>query len=162
MTACCRRGNFSAWMTLIPGRHAVSGCCAIFGGTRGSVPVSACPLAFGSPSTRTSPRGCGKRWGAIPGGLVDCASDYLSLKETKSSYAIERLTPSQKRTAVFMGVLREAGREELRKALPLRGTTPLRLPKGRRELFAELSGEEIAALEQVVQKPLMTDPPGKE
>ncbi len=39
MTACCRRGNFSAWMTLIPGRHAVSGCCATFGGTRGSVPV---------------------------------------------------------------------------------------------------------------------------
>ncbi len=48
------------------------------------------------------------------------ASDFLYLKETKSSYAIERQTPSPKRTATFMGVLREAGKSSLTKSLLLR------------------------------------------
>ena len=52
--------------------------------------------------------------------LLYRASDFLYLKETKSSYAIERQTPSQKRTAAFMGILREAGKERLTKSLLLR------------------------------------------
>jgi hypothetical protein len=52
--------------------------------------------------------------------LLYRASDFLYLKETKSSYAIERQTPSQKRTAAFMGILREAGRGSLTKPLLLR------------------------------------------
>ncbi|MBR4676179.1 MAG: Fic family protein [Victivallales bacterium] len=52
--------------------------------------------------------------------LLYRASDFLYLKETKSSYAIERQTPSQKRTAAFMGVLREAGKGSLTKPLLLR------------------------------------------
>lgn len=52
--------------------------------------------------------------------LIYRASDFLYLKETKSSYAIERQTPSQKRTAAFMGVLREAGKGSLSKPLLLR------------------------------------------
>ncbi len=61
-----------------------------------------------------------KAVGGYSEGLVDRANDYLYLKETKSSYAIERQTPSQKRAAVFMDVLREAGREALNKSLLLR------------------------------------------
>ena len=57
---------------------------------------------------------------AYPAELVCRAGDFLYLKETKSSYAIERQTPSQKRTAVFMNILREAGRNSLTKPLLLR------------------------------------------
>ena len=52
--------------------------------------------------------------------LIYRASDFLYLKETKSSYAIERQTPSQKRTAAFMNILRDAGRGNLTKSLLLR------------------------------------------
>ena len=54
-----------------------------------------------------------------PAELIYRASDFLYLKETKSSYAIERQTPSQKRTAAFMGILREAGKSRLTKSLLL-------------------------------------------
>ena len=54
-----------------------------------------------------------------PLSLIDRASDFLHLKETKSSYAIERQTPSQRRTAAFMNILRTAGREKLTKDLLL-------------------------------------------
>ena len=57
---------------------------------------------------------------AYPVELIYRAGDFLYLKETKSSYAIERQTPSQKRTAAFMGILREAGKETLTKSLLLR------------------------------------------
>ena len=52
--------------------------------------------------------------------LIYRASDFLYLKETKSSYAIERQTPSQKRTTTFMSILREAGKGSLNKQLLLR------------------------------------------
>lgn len=52
--------------------------------------------------------------------LIYRASDFLYLKETKSSYAIERQTPSQKRTAAFMGILRDAGKSDLNKSLLIR------------------------------------------
>ncbi len=52
--------------------------------------------------------------------LIYRASDFLYLKETTSSYAIEHQTPSQKRTAAFMGILREAGKDSLTKPLLLR------------------------------------------
>lgn len=55
-----------------------------------------------------------------PTELLYRASDFLYLKETKSSYAIERQTPSQKRTATFMGLLRNAGKGNLNKPLLLR------------------------------------------
>ena len=57
---------------------------------------------------------------SYPVELIYRASDFLYLKETKSSYAIERQTPSQKRTTAFMGILREAGWGSLNKALLLR------------------------------------------
>lgn len=57
---------------------------------------------------------------SYPSELVYRANGFLYLKETKSSYAIERQTPSQKRAAVFMGILREAGKDALTKELLLR------------------------------------------
>lgn len=57
---------------------------------------------------------------AYPVELLYRASDFLYLKETKSSYAIERQTPSQKRIAAFMGILHEAGKGTLTKTLLLR------------------------------------------
>lgn len=57
---------------------------------------------------------------SYPVELLYRASDFLYLKETKSSYAIERQTPSQKRTTAFMGILREAGKGSLDKQLLLR------------------------------------------
>lgn len=48
-----------------------------------------------------------------PSELVYRASSFLYLKETKSSYAIERQTPTQQRTAAFMTVLQQAGRAKL-------------------------------------------------
>ncbi|MBR4662859.1 MAG: Fic family protein, partial [Lentisphaeria bacterium] len=55
-----------------------------------------------------------------PAELIYRASAFLYLKETKSSYAIERQTPSQKRIASFMNLLQEAGRSRLDKTLLLR------------------------------------------
>ena len=52
-----------------------------------------------------------------PSELIYRASQFLYLKETKSSYAIEQLTPNQKRTGNFMEILQQAGRNELTKAL---------------------------------------------
>lgn len=52
--------------------------------------------------------------------LIYRASDFLYLKETKSSYAIERQTPSQKRAAAFMNILRDAGKRDLNKSLLIR------------------------------------------
>lgn len=46
----------------------------------------------------------------FPAELVCRAAQYLYVKETKSSYAIERLTPDQRRTARFVTLLQEAGR----------------------------------------------------
>ena len=57
---------------------------------------------------------------SYPVELIYRASDFLYLKETKSSYAIERQTPSQKRTVAFMNILREAGRSNLSKGLLVR------------------------------------------
>lgn len=54
-----------------------------------------------------------------PSELIYRANSFLCLKETKSSYAIERQTPSQKRTAAFMNVLHDAGKNKLDKALLL-------------------------------------------
>ena len=44
-----------------------------------------------------------------PSELIYRASSFLYLKETKSSYAIERQTPTQKRVAAFMSILQQAG-----------------------------------------------------
>ncbi len=55
-----------------------------------------------------------------PSGLIYRASSFLYLKETKSSYAIERQTPTQKRSTVFMNLLQDAGRTKLDKTLLLR------------------------------------------
>ncbi len=52
-----------------------------------------------------------------PADLIYRANSFLYLKETKSSYAIERQTPSQKRTAAFMAILQQAGTRELTKEL---------------------------------------------
>ena len=52
-----------------------------------------------------------------PSELIYRASQFLYLKETKSSYAIEQLAPDQKRTVNFMGILQQAGRNELTKEL---------------------------------------------
>ena len=52
---------------------------------------------------------------AYPSDLIYRAASFLYQKETKSSYAIERLTPNQKRMAAFMAVLREAGKGRLDK-----------------------------------------------
>ena len=45
----------------------------------------------------------------FPAELVYRAMRYLCVKETKSSYAIEHLTPDQRRTARFAALLQEAG-----------------------------------------------------
>lgn len=55
-----------------------------------------------------------------PSELIYRANSFLYLKETKSSYAIERQTPSQKRTAAFMKILHEAGKNKLDKTMLLR------------------------------------------
>ncbi len=52
-----------------------------------------------------------------PAELIYRANSFLYLKETKSSYAIERQTPSQKRIAAFMAILQQAGAKELTKEL---------------------------------------------
>ncbi len=52
-----------------------------------------------------------------PAELIYRAGQFLYLKETKSSYAIERQTPDQRRTASFMATLQEAGKQELSKEL---------------------------------------------
>ncbi len=52
---------------------------------------------------------------AYPAELIYRASSYLYLKETKSSYAIEHLTPPQKRVATFMELLQHAGKNPLTK-----------------------------------------------
>ncbi len=54
-----------------------------------------------------------------PAELIYRANSFLYLKETKSSYAIERQTPSQKRIAAFMAILQQAGAKELTKELLL-------------------------------------------
>jgi hypothetical protein len=45
----------------------------------------------------------------FPAEQVYRASQYLYIKETKSSYAIEHLTPDQRRTARFVALLQQAG-----------------------------------------------------
>ena len=55
-----------------------------------------------------------------PAELIYRASSFLYLKETKSSYAIERQTPSQRRTTAFTNLLKEAGRDKLDKSLLIR------------------------------------------
>ena len=50
-----------------------------------------------------------------PSELIYRASSFLYLKETKSSYAIERQTPTQQRTAAFMSILQQAGHVEITK-----------------------------------------------
>lgn len=52
-----------------------------------------------------------------PSELVYRASSFLYLKETKSSYAIERQTPTQKRIAAFMALLQQAGHVKLSEQL---------------------------------------------
>lgn len=47
-----------------------------------------------------------------PDDVLKRALDYLYTKETKSSFEIERVTPSQKRAGRFVELLRRAGREE--------------------------------------------------
>lgn len=51
-----------------------------------------------------------------PSELVYRANAFLYLKETRSSFAIERQTPSQKRAATFMELLKLAGETPLTKA----------------------------------------------
>lgn len=51
-----------------------------------------------------------------PAELIYRANAFLYLKETKSSFAIERQTPNQKRTSAFMETLKQAGTRELDKA----------------------------------------------
>lgn len=55
-----------------------------------------------------------------PTELVYRANAFLYLKETKSSFAIERQTPSQKRTAAFMEMLKLAGTNEATKDFLIR------------------------------------------
>lgn len=50
-----------------------------------------------------------------PAELIYRANSFLYLKETKSSYAIERQTPTQKRIATFMAILQQAGKNTLTK-----------------------------------------------
>lgn len=47
--------------------------------------------------------------GRYPAEIVARAAQYLFIKETKSSYQIERLEPDQRRTARFVELLRQAG-----------------------------------------------------
>ncbi len=53
----------------------------------------------------------------FPAELIYRANSFLYVKETKSSYAIEHQTPSQKRIASFLGVLQLAGSQPLTKEL---------------------------------------------
>jgi hypothetical protein len=55
---------------------------------------------------------CRKVLEAIPPELYARALQYLYTKETKSSYAIERETPDQKRAQEFASALREASRRD--------------------------------------------------
>jgi hypothetical protein len=55
---------------------------------------------------------CRRTISAIPPELYARALQYLYTKETKSSYAIERETPSQKRARQFADALREASRRD--------------------------------------------------
>ena len=48
----------------------------------------------------------------FPEEVIHRASQYLYLKETKSSYEIERLQPDRRRTARFVELLRAAGRAD--------------------------------------------------
>ncbi len=52
--------------------------------------------------------------------LIYRASSFLYLKETKSSYAIEHQTPTQKRIATFMSILQQAGKTAITKEFLLR------------------------------------------
>ena len=52
-----------------------------------------------------------------PNDLIYRANDFLYLKETRSSFAIERQTPSQKRIATFMELLKLAGKNGLTKTM---------------------------------------------
>lgn len=52
-----------------------------------------------------------------PSELIYRATSFIYLKETKSSYAIERQTPSKQRTAAFMTILQQAGRIKLSEQL---------------------------------------------
>lgn len=51
-----------------------------------------------------------KRLSRFPEEVIHRAAQYLYLKETKSSYAIEHLRPDARRTARFVELLRHAGR----------------------------------------------------
>jgi hypothetical protein len=57
--------------------------------------------------------------GAYPTELIYRASQFLYLKETKSSYAIERLSPDQMRISKFMGLLQQAGENTIEDAQSL-------------------------------------------
>lgn len=57
-------------------------------------------------------KACQKTIKSIPPELYSRALDFLFIKETKSSYAIERETPDQKRANRFVDLLREAGRSD--------------------------------------------------
>lgn len=52
--------------------------------------------------------------------LIHRANAFLYLKETKSSFAIEQQTPSQRRTAAFVEILKTAGTHELSKEFMVR------------------------------------------
>ena len=53
-----------------------------------------------------------RRLAHFPEEVIRRAAQYLFLKETKSSYAIEHLEPDQRRTARFVELLRHAGRTD--------------------------------------------------
>ncbi len=55
-----------------------------------------------------------RRIRAIPEALLSRAADYLHTRETKSSFAIERLTPGSRRAATFVELLRLAGTMDVR------------------------------------------------
>ena len=50
-----------------------------------------------------------------PTSLQERATQYLYVKETKSSFALERETPSQRRTNAFVEVLRTMGTDPVSK-----------------------------------------------
>ena len=56
-----------------------------------------------------------KTLSTYPSELIYRASSFLYLKETKSSYAIERQTPTQQRISTFMSILQQAGQVEITK-----------------------------------------------
>lgn len=51
-----------------------------------------------------------ERLSRYPEAVIHRAAQYLYLKETRSSYALERIEPDQRRTARFVELLRQAGR----------------------------------------------------